>query len=84
MSNDPLTFRFEDDGETPNNPRLPLVLYRGAVDVKAAADPVAFQFGSAKDRRHKIEQIQAPVNERPDGPYSVANVTVHRTALSCS
>jgi len=41
MSNDPLTFRFEDDGETPNNPRLPLVLYRGAVDVKAAADPAA-------------------------------------------
>ena len=41
MANEPLTLRFEDDGETPNNPRLPLVLYRGAIDVKAAPDPAA-------------------------------------------
>ena len=41
MANEPLTFQFSDDGETPNNPRLPLVLYRGAIDVKAAADPAA-------------------------------------------
>ncbi len=41
MANDPQTFRFEDDGETPNNPKLPLVLYRGALDVKAAGDPAA-------------------------------------------
>jgi uncharacterized protein YjlB len=34
-------FRFEDDGETPNNPRLPLVVYRGAVNVAGAGDPAA-------------------------------------------
>ena len=32
-------FRFEDDGETPNNPRLPLVVYRGAVNLAGAPDP---------------------------------------------
>src|SRR5258708_22302273 len=41
MTNDRLTFKFDDDGETPNNPRLPLVLYRRAIDVKAAGDPAA-------------------------------------------
>jgi uncharacterized protein YjlB len=41
MSADPQTFRFEDDGETPNNPRLPLVLYRGVLNVTGAADPAA-------------------------------------------
>src|SRR5215475_1016932 len=33
------TFMFADDGETPNNPRLPMVVYSGAVDVAAHADP---------------------------------------------
>ena len=32
-------FRFEDDGETPNNPRLPLLVYRAAVDLVGARDP---------------------------------------------
>jgi uncharacterized protein YjlB len=41
MANDPLTFRFADDGETPNNPTLPMVLYRAAVDLAGAADPAA-------------------------------------------
>lgn len=36
-----LTFRFNDDGLIPNNPRLPLVVYRGAVDLAGAADPTA-------------------------------------------
>jgi len=31
--------RFEDDGETPNNPRLPLVVYRAAVNLAGARDP---------------------------------------------
>ena len=35
------TFRFEDDGETPNNPRLPLVVYRAAVNLAGAPDPAA-------------------------------------------
>src|SRR5258708_32081494 len=35
------TFRFEDDGETPNNPRLPLVVYRAAVNLAGAQDPAA-------------------------------------------
>ncbi len=39
MPVDPETFLFTDDGETPNNPRLPLLVYRAAVDVKHAADP---------------------------------------------
>jgi uncharacterized protein YjlB len=41
MPPDPQTFRFQDDGETPNNPALPLVLYRGALDLAGAADPAA-------------------------------------------
>jgi len=34
-------FRFDDDGETPNNPRLPLVVYRAAVNLVGAPDPAA-------------------------------------------
>ena len=37
----PETFLFADDGETPNNPRLPLVLYRDAVTLTGAADPAS-------------------------------------------
>jgi uncharacterized protein YjlB len=37
--NEVQTFHFQDDGETPNNPRLPLLVYRGAVDVRADRDP---------------------------------------------
>ncbi|HEV3492035.1 MAG TPA: cupin domain-containing protein [Reyranella sp.] len=33
--------RFDDDGETPNNPRLPLVVYRAAVNLAGAPDPAA-------------------------------------------
>ena len=36
----PDTFDFADDGETPNNPRLPLVLYHAAVPVEGD-DPAA-------------------------------------------
>ena len=42
-------FRFEDDGETPNNPRLPLVVYRAAVNLAGAPDPAApFEHAFAK------------------------------------
>jgi uncharacterized protein YjlB len=34
-------FRFADDGETPNNPRLPLVVYRAAVKLAGEHDPAA-------------------------------------------
>jgi len=37
--NEVQTLHFQDDGETPNNPHLPLVVYRGAVDVSADRDP---------------------------------------------
>ncbi|HVX92029.1 MAG TPA: cupin domain-containing protein [Xanthobacteraceae bacterium] len=42
------TFLFRDDGSIPNNPRLPLVIYRGGVDLKGSANPEAAieeQFG---------------------------------------
>jgi uncharacterized protein YjlB len=37
---DPLAFRFADDGIVPNNP-LPMLVYRGAIDVSAVHDPAA-------------------------------------------
>jgi uncharacterized protein YjlB len=37
----PRTYRFKDDGETPNNPRLPLLIYRSAVRFAPALDPAA-------------------------------------------
>ena len=37
----PHLYRFEDDGETPNNPRLPLVLYRTPVRLADGLDPAA-------------------------------------------
>jgi uncharacterized protein YjlB len=37
----PSITRFRDDGRIPNNPTLAFVRYRGAVDVKGAADPAA-------------------------------------------
>jgi uncharacterized protein YjlB len=35
----PETFSFADDGSIPNNPRLPFLVYRGAIDLKGSADP---------------------------------------------
>jgi uncharacterized protein YjlB len=35
----PLTFMFADDGRIPNNPDLPLVLYRGGIDLAGTPDP---------------------------------------------
>lgn len=35
----PQAYHFADDGETPNNPALPLLVYRGAFDVARARDP---------------------------------------------
>jgi uncharacterized protein YjlB len=37
----PKLFRFEDDGETPNNPELPLILYRTPVRRRRGLDPAA-------------------------------------------
>jgi uncharacterized protein YjlB len=33
------TFSFADDGSIPNNPKLPLVLYRGGIDLSGSPDP---------------------------------------------
>jgi uncharacterized protein YjlB len=37
----PVTYNFTDDGRIPNNPHLPLVLYRGGVDLAGSPDPEA-------------------------------------------
>ena len=36
---EPLAFRFADDGLVPNNPALPFLVYRGAIDLKGSPDP---------------------------------------------
>jgi uncharacterized protein YjlB len=35
----PETFSFADDGSIPNNPRLPFLVYRNAIDLKGSPDP---------------------------------------------
>jgi len=35
----PITHAFADDGMIPNNPQLPLVLYRRAIDLTGSPDP---------------------------------------------
>ena len=35
----PVTHLFADDGRIPNNPKLPLVLYRGGIDLAGSPDP---------------------------------------------
>jgi uncharacterized protein YjlB len=40
-SNAPETFLFADDGVIPNNPVLPFVVFRSAIDLKGSADPAA-------------------------------------------
>ena len=36
---EPETFSFVDDGSIPNNPKLPFLIYRGAIDLKGNPDP---------------------------------------------
>ena len=36
---EPLAFMFTDDGVVPNNPHLPLLYYRGGVDLTGTPDP---------------------------------------------
>ena len=38
---EPLALMFADDGVIPNNPRLPLLVYPGAVDLAGTPDPEA-------------------------------------------
>ena len=38
---EPLTFLFKDDGAVPNNPVLPALVYRGAVDLAGERAPAA-------------------------------------------
>jgi uncharacterized protein YjlB len=44
----PQAFHFADDGETPNNPALPLLVYRSAVASTAADPAVAFEVAFAR------------------------------------
>src|SRR5262245_44906207 len=37
----PLAFMFKDDGKVPNNPALPALVYKGAVDVDNKRDPAS-------------------------------------------
>ena len=37
----PFTLKFKDDGSTPNNARLPLIVYRAAVVLDPHFDPAA-------------------------------------------
>lgn len=37
----PQLYRFKDDGATPNNPRLPLIVYRDVLRVPEGQDPAA-------------------------------------------
>ena len=39
MTIEPQTFVFDSDGSVPNNPALPVLLYRGGIDVSAGRDP---------------------------------------------
>src|SRR6266545_7985884 len=36
---EPETFVFADDGSVPNNPKLPFLIYRDAIDLKGSPDP---------------------------------------------
>lgn len=36
---EPLLFSFADDGSVPNNPALPFVVYRAAIDLSGTPDP---------------------------------------------
>ena len=38
---EPTTYMFADDGSVPNNPQLPLLIYRGAVDLSGTPNPEA-------------------------------------------
>ncbi|HEX3858151.1 MAG TPA: hypothetical protein VHV58_00990 [Pseudolabrys sp.] len=40
-SRQPLTFRFEDNGAVPNNPSLPALVYKAAIDLSGSSDPEA-------------------------------------------
>jgi uncharacterized protein YjlB len=37
----PTTYKFADDGRIPNNPTLPLLHYRGGIDLTGSPDPEA-------------------------------------------
>lgn len=38
-TSNPQAFLFKDDGVVPNNPALPVLVYRGAVDLRGTTDP---------------------------------------------
>ena len=48
---EPLALKFADDGSIPNNPRLPFLVYRGAIDL--AGTPYAEEVVEKTFARHK-------------------------------
>ena len=54
----PEIFRFEDDGETPNNFRLPMILYRSPVRLPDRFDPAAVFFPKPYQLPKIVETIR--------------------------
>ena len=54
-SREPLALMFRDDGTIPNNPHLPFLVYRGAIDLEGQASPeraIESTFGANRMGRH--------------------------------
>ena len=69
--------RFDDDGETPNNPRLPLLLYRGALTVAGFDDTAAAVTEAAESERIAVADVPLPFR----GP-AIALVTAGLMSLA--
>ena len=67
----PLALTFEDDGSIPNNPRLPLLVYRVGIDLRGVSDPERAVFDTFT-RNHWGEVWQNGIY-----PYVHYHSTIH-------